>query len=545
MNKLFYGDNLDVMRKFIRDETVDLCYIDPPFNSKRNYNQIYNNIGTEDRAQAQAFTDTWTWDDHANQCYEEILSNKNGVQTQQSIALINGLEKVLGKGSLFAYLVSMTVRIAEIHRVLKSTGSFYLHCDPTASHYLKLCCDAILVPNGGDFKSQIIWRRKGGSALAGMRGFSTATDIIFYYTKSDDYIFNTVYMPVDAEYVEEQFTKMDEDGRRFQATVMRSPNPRPNLMYDYKGYKMPPNGWAVSRERMEQLDKEGQLYFPSDKSKQIYRKIYLDKYAGQPANNLWYDIKTLKGKSQELLGYPTQKPEALLERIINASSNEGDVVLDAFCGCGTTVAVADRLKRQWIGMDITYQSIALILKRLKDHGGQEAIDNVELHGVPKDIESVDALIHKKDDRVRKEVEKWAVLTYSDNRAVINEKKGSDGGIDGIAYTRKSKEEVLPIILSVKTGKTPNVRDIRDLFAVVESEKAACGILITRYDPTAPMTTFAKQQAKFKPEMFQPFDKLQIVTIQQILDGTRMTLPLMEEVTKKAQKAKTDEQPSLI
>ena len=231
-----------------------------------------------------------------------------------------------------------------------------------------------------------------------------------------------------------------------------------------------------------------------------------------------------------------------MERIIHASSNEGDVVLDAFCGCGTTVAVADRLKRQWIGMDITYQSIALILKRLKDHGGQAAIDNVELHGVPKDMESVDALIHKKDDRVRKEVEKWAVLTYSDNRAVINEKKGSDGGIDGIAYTRKSKDEVLPVILSVKTGKTPNVKDIRDLFAVVESEKAACGILITRYDPTAPMTTFAKQQGKFKPDMFQPFDKLQIVTIQQILDGTRMNLPLMEEVTKKAQKAKKKSQP---
>ncbi|HZH32909.1 MAG TPA: DNA methyltransferase [Pyrinomonadaceae bacterium] len=148
-NKLYYGDNLEVLRKYVRDETIDLCYIDPPFNSKRNYNQIYNNIGGEDRAQAQAFVDTWTWDAHANECFEQILDNANGVQTRQSIELIRGLEKVLGRGSLFAYLVMMTVRIAEIRRVLKPTGSFYLHCDPTASHYLKLVCDGILVAGGG------------------------------------------------------------------------------------------------------------------------------------------------------------------------------------------------------------------------------------------------------------------------------------------------------------------------------------------------------------------------------------------------------------
>ncbi len=540
MNKLFYGDNLDVLRRFVKDETVDLVYIDPPFNSKRNYNQIYNNIGQEDRAQAQAFIDTWEWNNHANDCYDDILSNENGVQTQQSIALINGLEKVWGKGSLFAYLVSMTVRIAEIHRVLKSTGSFYLHCDPTASHYLKLVCDAIFVPQGGDYKNQIVWRRKGGSALSNMKVFSNATDILFFYTKSNDYTFNTVYMPVDEEYVEEHFTKIDEDGRRFQATVMRSPNPRPNLMYEYKGYKMPPNGWAVSLERMKELDEQGQLYFPKDKSKQIYRKIYLDKYAGQPANNLWYDIKTLKGQSQEKLGYPTQKPEALLERIISASSNQGDVVLDAFCGCGTTVAVANRLKRRWIGMDITYQSIALILKRLKDSAGRADADAVELHGVPRDMESVDALINKRDDRVRKEFEKWAILTYSDNRAVINEKKGADRGIDGVAYTRKSKDEVTPVMISVKSGNV-NAAVIRDLRGVVEREGAACGILITRHAPTKPMIQEAKAAGQFKPENFAAFDRLQIVTVQEILDGARMTLPLIEEVTKRAQSVVKEKQ----
>ena len=490
------------------------------------------------QAQAQAFTDTWTWDDHANQCYEEILSNKNGVQTQQSIALINGLEKVLGKGSLFAYLVSMTVRIAEIHRVLKPTGSFYLHCDDVADSYLRLVCDAIFIPQGGDFKNEIVWKRTTAHSDSGRYGRNG--DRIHFLTKSSNFTFNTQYQPYTEEYLA-RFRQADADGRKWMDDNLSAKGlSGGGYTYEYKGIT---SLWRCPLETMERLDKENRLHFTRNEG--IRRKRYLDEAAGMPAQGIWDDIHAINSQAAERLGYPTQKPEALLERIILASTNEGDVVLDAFCGCGTTVAVADRLKREWIGMDITYQSIALILKRLKDHGGQAAIDNVELHGVPKDMDSVDALIHKKDDRVRKEVEKWAVLTYSDNRAVINEKKGADHGIDGIAYTRKSKDEVLPVILSVKTGKNANVKDIRDLYAVVESEKAACGILITRYEPTAPMITFAKQQAKFKPEMYQAFDRLQIVTVQEILDGARINLPLMEEVTKKAQKAKKDDQPSLL
>ena len=189
-NFLYYGDNLDVLRKHIKDETVDLCYIDPPFNSKRTYNQIYNNLGHEDRAQAQAFVDTWTWDDHAIECYEQILDNINGVQTSQSIELIQGLERVLKKGGLFAYLVSMTVRVAEIFRVLKPTGTFYLHCDPTASHYLKLVLDSIFVASGGNFRNEIAWCYRGGGVPR--KDFARKHDIIFRYTKTsgDDYTFN-------------------------------------------------------------------------------------------------------------------------------------------------------------------------------------------------------------------------------------------------------------------------------------------------------------------------------------------------------------------
>ncbi len=541
MNKLYYGDNLDVMRKFIRDETVDLCYIDPPFNSKRNYNQIYNNIGTEDRAQAQAFMDTWTWDDHAIQCYDDILTNKNGVQTQQSIALISGLEKVLGKGSLFAYLVSMTVRVAEIHRILKPTGSFYLHCDPTASHYLKIVVDAVFA--AGEFRSEVIWQ-KIRSSKGQTEGFGSVHDTIFLYTKTDKAVFNHLYTPLSEERIKTHYGQVELDTkRRFGLyDFTQSGQGEPRTFGDR--IIAPPAGkhWIWGQDRVDAAMKEGRLVQTGENMFRVKR--YLDESRGNPLEDIWIDIPPINAVSQERLGYPTQKPEALLQRIIEASSNEGDIVLDAFCGCGTTIAVADRLKRQWIGMDITYQSVSLILKRLKDHGGQEAIDNVELHGVPKDMESVDALIHKKDDRVRKEFEKWAVLTYSDNRAVINEKKGADKGIDGIAYTRKSKEEVLPVIISVKSGNIGR-KEVAQLHGDAEREGAACAILITRNEPTKPMIQEAKEAGKFQPDMFQPFDRLQIVTVQEILDGARMNLPLVEEVTKKAQKAKKDDQPTLL
>lgn len=547
MNKLFYGDNLDVLRKFIKDETVDLCYIDPPFNSKRNYNQIYNNIGTEDRAQAQAFIDTWTWDDHSNQCYEDILSNKNGVQTAQSLALITAFEKVLKRDSLFAYLVAMTVRIAEIRRVLKPHGSFYLHCDDVADSYLRLICDAIFVAGGGDFKNEIIWKRTSAHSDSGRYGRNA--DRILFYTKSLKFTFNKVFQPYDEEYVSSHYNKEDEHGRLYRTDNLTA------FGLSGGGYTYEWNGvtkiWRCPKEKMQELHDTGRIKYTRTGTAEFIR--YLDEMPGMPAQGIWHDIHAINSQAQERLGYPTQKPEALLERIIRASSNEGDVVLDAFCGCGTTVAVANRLKRKWIGMDITYQSISILLRRLQksfdDDYGDDAksfniLDSIELHGVPKDMESVDALIHKKDDRVRKEFEKWAILTYSDGRAIINEKKGADKGIDGVAYTRKSKDEVLPVMISVKSG-TISSAVIRDLHGVVEREGAACGILITRNPPSKPMIQEAKEAGTFKPEMYQAFDKLQIVTVQQILDGDRINLPLIEEVSKKAQKAKKDDQPNLL
>ena len=422
-NKLYYGDNLDVLRKYIKDESVDLCYIDPPFNSKRNYNQIYNNVGKEDKARAQAFVDTWTWDDEANQGLREIQSNFNGVFTSQSIDLIDGLTKVLKKGSLLAYLVSMTLRIAEIHRVLKSTGSFYLHCDPTASHYLKLILDALFCPRGGEFRNEIVWCYATPSGAKNK--FPSKHDVIFFYTKSQQYIFHSQHIP-----------------------------------------------------HKSGLHNTGQAWQKTDGDNDYVRNL---EKLGKKVEDWWIDIYPVDRLRREISGYPTQKPEALLERIIKASSDENAVILDAYCGCGTTIAVAEKLKRNWIGIDITYQSISLILKRLAEQT-PVALDTLEINGVPKDFESAVALANKQDDRTRKEFEKWMVLTYSRNQAVIHEKKGGDAGIDGIAYlpdrNDRGELENRKVLFSVKSSAKLSPAVIRELNGTIERENAVCGILLT-------------------------------------------------------------------
>jgi len=469
-NTLFYGDNIDILRKRINDETIDLCYIDPPFNSKRSYNQIYLNIG-EDKAQAQAFIDTWKWDSYAVQGYQEIITNYEGRFTAQIIDLIQGLQKVIKQGSLLAYLVSMTLRITEIQRVLKPTGSFYLHCDPTCSHYLKLVLDAVFCVKGGDFRNEIIWWYETGGIPR--YDFSRKHDIIFRYTKSDNWTFN-------AHEVSEP--RSDEVLRR-----IATGNP------------------SATRST-------GEVRHPSDVFK----------------------IASINAMAKERLGYPTQKPEALLERIIKASSNEGDTVLDAYCGCGTTVAVAHRLKRKWIGIDITYQSISLIIKRLEDTFGKKISDSIILDGIPKDMDSARALATKKDDRLRKEFEKWAVLTYSDNRAVINEKKGADKGLDGIAYFLSSQTETEKVVFQVKSGKNKR-SDIATFITDTNSEKAQIGVFLTLEEPTKPMREEAMAAGCYEHKLMgRSYNRIQIVTIREMIEEKkRLDMPLSLQVLKSA------------
>ncbi|TAE00561.1 MAG: site-specific DNA-methyltransferase [Bacteroidetes bacterium] len=502
-NKLFYGDNLENLQKYIKDETVDLCYIDPPFNSKRNYNQIYNNIGKEDKAQAQAFTDTWLWNTIANEGFEQIITNKNGVFTAQSINLIFGLEKVLGKGSLMAYLISMTLRIAEIYRVLKPTGCFYLHCDPTASHYLKLIVDAIFCAQGGDFLNEIVWHYNTGGK--GKTTFLRKHDIIFWYSKSKTYIFNRDLVAVPRTVGTAHLRQgIDENGREY-----------------YEDYS------------------------PRKSGKQY--RWYVDQ--GLTPMDVWTDIQAINPVAKERLGYPTQKPEALLERIIQASSNEGDVVLDIYCGCGTTISVAEKLKRNWIGIDITYQSISLIMKRLEDSFGRNVLEKERftLTGVPRDMASAVALANKEDDRVRKEFEKWFVLSFSENRAIINEKKGGDGGIDGIAFVLDYKDEteieedLKQIFFSVKSNKTLSTNVIRDLYGTMQREKAVKGYLLTLY-PMPNLKKEANRYGNYQNIMFKSgiSPKIEVISVEELFAGEKMRLSTHEFSVLKKAKIKHDE-----
>jgi site-specific DNA-methyltransferase (adenine-specific) len=500
-NQLYYGDNLEVLQNSIPDESVDLCYIDPPFNSKRDYNQIYNNIG-KDFAQATAFTDTWEWDNEAIRGFARFdLVNGDKKIPDKTKILINSLYKICGECSMLAYLVSIAQRVVEIHRVLKPTGSFYLHCDPTASHYLKLVLDSIFEKQGGEFRNEISWHYSGWNKRLA-RHFERRHDIIFFYSKRKNNKFNSYAIPWEDEetYIKKRKQKVYED--------------------EQGKYVMSDGG---NGKRVKRYIKEAMAY-------------------GSPIDDVW-EIDKINNSSKERLGYPTQKPEELLERIILASSNEGDVVLDAYCGCGTTVAVAERFKRKWIGIDITYQSIYVILQRLENHFGKKILDKIELSGIPKDIASAVALAHKENDKTRKEFEKWAVITYSNEKAIPNEQKGADKGLDGrLRFIWNFDREIKEVLFLVKSGKV-GVSQIRDFLHVIDREKdAAAGVFITLEEPTKSMLQEAKNAGAVTiPLTWQAIEKLQIVTIQQILDGAKANFPLAIDPLKTAERKIEDKQ----
>ncbi|MDR2690928.1 MAG: restriction endonuclease [Dysgonamonadaceae bacterium] len=543
-NQLYYGDNLEILQDNIPDGSVDLCYIDPPFNSNRDYNQIYNNIG-KDVAQATAFTDTWEWDRAA----VEGLKRFDLVKGDKKIPLktkhlIAGLFKVLERGSMMAYIISITQRIIEIYRVLKPTGSFYLHCDPTASHYLKLILDSVFCENGGDFKNEIVWRRHYSHNDG--KKFGCIHDIILFYTKSKNYTYNRQHYAYTNEYALKKYNGIDEKTlRRFRSVSMNAPG-QGDAKYFGDKLLEPPKGthWRWSQDRINESIENGIIYFTKNGVPRY--KQFLDEMEGVPVQDTWTEFYGLSSHDKERLGYPTQKPEALMEIIINASSNIGDVVLDAYCGCGTTVAVAQRLKRKWIGIDITYQSIYVILKRLEEHFGKKIINHIEISGIPRDIESAKALAHKKEDKTRKEFEKWAVITYSNNEGTPNEKKGADKGIDGVLNIYWNADaEAKEVLFSVKSGHV-SVAQIRDFLHVIDRENAAAGVFITLEEPTKPMILEAKSAGTVTiPLTGQSVEKLQIVSIQEILDGKRANFPLTINPLKKAERKIEDNQSKIV
>jgi DNA modification methylase len=516
-NRLFFGDNLEVLRQHIGTESVDLVYLDPPFNSNRNYNVLFGKhvtTGGSDAAQIQAFGDTWVWTPVTDRQYAGLMSGEVPSKVADALAAIRTL---IGENDAMAYLVNMAPRLVELHRALKPTGSLYLHCDPTASHYLKIILDAIFGPI--NFRNEVVWKRTATKGDA-RRKFGSVHDLLLFYSKGADMEFSSQETAHGDEYLS-RFTLDDGDGRGpYEGAPLDSPNPRPNLTYEYKGFSPPNNGWRVSRELMEELDADNRLIFPKKANGRIRRKNYIAELKGRPIGDVWTDISPLNSQAAERLGYPTQKPLALLERILTASSKPGDVVLDPFCGCGTTIDASIRLERQWVGIDITYIAVDLIEKRLLHSYGPSIKSTYEVLGIPQDLGGAKALF----DRSPFEFERWAVSRVN---AQPNEKQVGDKGIDGVArFPLDQKGNVGRILISVKGGKTINPGFVRDLVGTVESQKAQMGVLITMTEPTRGVLDAVNHGGTYThPANNESYPKVQIVTVAQLLKGLRPKMPL--------------------
>ncbi len=513
-NQLYYGDNLTVLREHIQDESVDLIYLDPPFNSRQDYNVLFaEKDGTRSSSQIMAFEDTWEWNMDAEAAFEEIVERGGRVSDA-----MRAFRTFLGHSDMMAYLAMMAPRLIELHRVLKETGSIYLHCDPTATHYLKMLMDAVFgVTN---FRNEITWKRTSAHGNV-LQRYAVVQDRLLFYSKSESWKWNQVYLPYTSSYVESHYSQVEKDTRRrfttrdLTASMQRASS---GQLYDWKGFRPPPSRcWAYTKENMEQFEAKGLLTHSPRGMPRL--KLYLDEMPGVPCDDVWTGIDTINSQAQERLGYPTQKPEALLERIITASSNEGDVVLDPFCGCGTAISVAQRLKRRWIGIDITHLAIGLIKKRLDDAFGESVRATYEVIGEPVDLKGAEALA--KEDPYQFQ---WWALSLVGARP-LEKKKGADQGIDGRLYFHDEKGgKTKQIILSVKAGKlhAPYVRDLR---GVIEREKAEIGVLISMEPPTKPMLKEAVEAGFYKPPgLADKYPRIQILSIAELLEGKKIDYP---------------------
>lgn len=539
-NKLYFGDNLDVLRESIKDESIDLIYLDPPFNSNATYNVLFSTPkGHQSDAQIEAFDDTWHWGPQAEGAFAELIQQANTDVAE----VVRALRSVLGANDMMAYLAMMAIRLLELRRVLKPTGSLYLHCDPTASHYLKVVLDQVFgVEN---YRNEIVWKRT--TTHSDSQTWSKVADSIFFYTREKTFTWNTPREAYSDEYLESKYRHKDADGRVYRLDNMTSPNPRPNMMYEWNGFPYPAKGWRYSKETMAKLDSENRIWYPKlkdgslDTSKRPQLKRYLDTMDGGVMGTVWSDISPINSQAQERLGYPTQKPLALLERIITASSSEGDVVLDPFCGCGTAVHAAEKLKRRWIGIDVTHLAVSLIEKRMKDAFPGVAF---EVHGTPKDLEGARNLAARDKYQFQ-----WWACSLVNAQPFQGKKKGADSGIDGIIYFQDDKTLPKKIVVSVKGGDNINVAMIRDLGHVVDREKAEMGLFVILAGPTKPMMKEAVGAGFYTSPLTKAnFPKLQILTIEGLLNGTEQPkYPRMDGggLTFKKAKVSEPEQRTLI
>jgi len=512
-NVLHYGDNLQILRREVAAGSVDLVYLDPPFNSNKAYNVLFKTpAGVAAKAQIQAFDDTWTWGPEADEQFIEMI--QGGTVPGNVADALRAMDQILGKSDLFTYLVMMTPRIVELHRVLKPTGSLYLHCDPTASHYLKIILDAVFGPER--FLNEITWKRT--TAHNDPKRFGRVSDRILFYSKSKEKKFNRL---VGGQYSPEQlsrFKQTDDSGRRYKCENLTAPHFSSTRTVEWRGTHPGANRqWRFSTEKLEELWAAGRIATKEDGTpRKDGLKEYLDDMGGPPLQDVWTDID-FPPTTDERLGYQTQKPVALLERIVLSSTNEGDVVLDPFCGCGTTIDAAEKSKRRWIGIDITYLAIDLITKRLRAVYGKD-IRPFEVRGIPVDAEGAAALF----DRNPFDFERWAVSLVDGQP---NEKQVGDRGVDGIVRFSAGATDVGRALVSVKGGRQIGPAMVRDLAGAVEAQHAEMGILIILGESTKGMREAANAAGLYRyPVSGHNFPKVQILTVAELLDGTKPEMP---------------------
>jgi site-specific DNA-methyltransferase (adenine-specific) len=559
-NRLFYADNLDALRAHVADASVDLVYLDPPFNSNANYNILFKSPGGHAAdSQIQAFEDSWHWNNAAEDAFEQVMRAGH----PRAFDLLRAMRAFLGENDMMAYLSMMAIRLIELHRVLKPTGSLYLHCDPTASHYLKLLLDGVF---GADaYRSEISWKRSSAhnDGKQGRRQYGNVRDTIFFYTRSKSWTWNWLHTGYGEDYARSAYRHADCGGRRYRRGDLTAAKPGGDVSYlwpvkrpaggeweadldeehltprpgwDYR--RVPPYNrrfWAYSRDNMRRFAEEGRLVYAASGMPEYKR--FLDEMPGVPLQNAWHDIPPAVGG--ESLGYPTQKPIALLERIIAASSNEGDVVLDPFCGCGTAILASEKLGRQWIGIDVTHLAISLIERRMKD-AFPDAKFSVE--GTPKDLAS--ALDLARRDKYQFQ---WWAVAMVDGVPVDGKKKGADGGVDGIIYFRPDGKRTEKALISVKGGASVGVNMIRDLHSAMERERAPMGVFVSAAEPTAPMLREAAAVGRFTDEFERSWPRLQVLTLAELFQGKRPAIPFVDPLValRRARREEVTRQQSLL
>jgi DNA modification methylase len=522
-NRLYYGDNLDVLRRYIKDESVDLIYLDPPFNSNATYNVLFaEQDGSRTAAQIKAFEDTWRWDQGAVHAYGEALA-----QGQQLHDTMTAFAALVGRSNMLAYLSMMSIRLVDLRRVMKPTASIYLHCDPTASHYLKVLMDAVF--GAENFRNEITWKRT--HSHGGAHRFGPVHDTLLFYSRSDQYVWRPQHVPYSDDYLESKFRFADADGRRYRETILtgsgtrngssgqpwRGVNPttagRHWAIPGYVRHLLGEGQLATAQDALDRLDAIGRVKWPAKGGVPVFKQ-YLDDLPGSSLQDVWIDIFPLDSQARERLGYPTQKPVALLERIVEASSEPGDVVLDPFCGCGTSIDAAQRLGRSWIGIDITHIAINLIKSRLHDTYGDGILSTYTVVGEPADLESAEQLAAEDPWQFQA----WA-LDLVNARVAGSDKKGGDKGIDGrLIFAEDDKGGFGSVILSVKAGSlAPTFVDA--LLGVVESNGASIGAMISMHKPTPGMYQRAAKAGLFESKHWGKFPKIQLLTVEGLLKGS--------------------------